>query len=152
MHCVDFDGEIYLRQERQGMLMGTYEKACRPWSPVEVDIDFNQQAAPRSMAALRRAKTTYRLERSPSAPRSVDVPTTCSHAASGMDGERSVNDREWLKRTWPSPTLNNRGANVGGLNMTIGKTLTNPRDATYCRKPQVLWPCRIELDSSTACG
>lgn len=26
MHCVDFDGEIYLRQERQGMLMGTYER------------------------------------------------------------------------------------------------------------------------------
>ena len=32
MHAVDFDGEIYLRQERGGMLMGTYEKACVPWS------------------------------------------------------------------------------------------------------------------------
>ncbi|GIS89030.1 MAG: hypothetical protein CM1200mP18_17400 [Gammaproteobacteria bacterium] len=32
-HCVDFDGELYLRQERKGMLMGTYEKACKPWSP-----------------------------------------------------------------------------------------------------------------------
>ena len=30
LHAVDFDGEIYLRQERQGMLMGTYEKACKP--------------------------------------------------------------------------------------------------------------------------
>ena len=32
LHAVDFDGELYLRQERGGMLMGTYEKACRPWS------------------------------------------------------------------------------------------------------------------------
>jgi dimethylglycine dehydrogenase len=27
LHAVDFDGELYLRQERKGMLMGTYEKA-----------------------------------------------------------------------------------------------------------------------------
>jgi dimethylglycine dehydrogenase len=33
IHAVDFDGELYLRQERGGMLMGTYEKACKPWSP-----------------------------------------------------------------------------------------------------------------------
>ncbi|SIQ33199.1 dimethylglycine dehydrogenase [Rhizobium sp. RU20A] len=43
MHCVDFDGEIYLRQERNGMLMGTYEKACRPWSPVNTPWDFGHE-------------------------------------------------------------------------------------------------------------
>lgn len=43
MHCVDFDGEIYLRQERQGMLMGTYEKACRPWSPLTTPWDFGHE-------------------------------------------------------------------------------------------------------------
>lgn len=43
MHCVDFDGEIYLRQERNGMLMGTYEKACRPWSPLSTPWDFGQE-------------------------------------------------------------------------------------------------------------
>ncbi|ASJ73690.1 GcvT family protein [Granulosicoccus antarcticus] len=32
LHAVDFDGELYLRQEGRGMLMGTYEKDCRPWS------------------------------------------------------------------------------------------------------------------------
>ncbi|WDZ75754.1 FAD-dependent oxidoreductase [Ensifer adhaerens] len=43
MHCVDFDGEIYLRQERNGMLMGTYEKACRPWSPISTPWDFGHE-------------------------------------------------------------------------------------------------------------
>jgi len=43
MHCVDFDGEIYLRQERNGMLMGTYEKACRPWSPLTTSWDFGHE-------------------------------------------------------------------------------------------------------------
>ena len=32
-HAIDFKAEIYMRQERTGMLLGTYEKACVPWSP-----------------------------------------------------------------------------------------------------------------------
>ena len=42
LHAVDFDGELYLRQERGGMLMGTYEKDCRPWSPRVTPWDFGQ--------------------------------------------------------------------------------------------------------------
>jgi dimethylglycine dehydrogenase len=45
-HCVDFDGELYLRQERKGMLMGTYEKACKPWSPKETPWDFGHELLP----------------------------------------------------------------------------------------------------------
>ena len=43
MHAVDFDGELYLRQERGGMLMGTYEKACVPWSERETPWDFGHE-------------------------------------------------------------------------------------------------------------
>ncbi len=43
LHVVDFDGEIYLRQERKGMLMGTYEKDCRPWSPKVTPWDFGHE-------------------------------------------------------------------------------------------------------------
>jgi dimethylglycine dehydrogenase len=43
VHAIDFEGEIYIRQERGGMLMGTYEKACRPWSARETPWDFGQE-------------------------------------------------------------------------------------------------------------
>ena len=43
LHAVDFDGEIYLRQERGGMLMGTYERACVPWSEKETPWEFGHQ-------------------------------------------------------------------------------------------------------------
>ena len=43
LHAVDFDGEIYLRQERGGMLMGTYEKACVPWSERETPWEFGHE-------------------------------------------------------------------------------------------------------------
>lgn len=43
IHAVDFDGELYLRQERGGMLMGTYEKACKVWSPNNTPWDFGHE-------------------------------------------------------------------------------------------------------------
>jgi dimethylglycine dehydrogenase len=52
MHCVDFDGEIYIRQERNGMLMGTYEKDCRPWSPLETPWDFGPELLPEDLERI----------------------------------------------------------------------------------------------------
>ena len=43
IHAIDFDGELYLRQERGGMLMGTYEKACKPWSEKVTPWDFGHE-------------------------------------------------------------------------------------------------------------
>lgn len=43
VHAVDFDGELYLRQEGGGMLMGTYEKACVPWSVDNTPWDFGHE-------------------------------------------------------------------------------------------------------------
>ncbi|MEM9104127.1 MAG: FAD-dependent oxidoreductase, partial [Pseudomonadota bacterium] len=40
---IDFKGEIYTRQERDGLLLGTYEKACVPWSPKETPWDFGHE-------------------------------------------------------------------------------------------------------------
>jgi dimethylglycine dehydrogenase len=42
VHVIDFAGEIYTRQERQGLLLGTYEKAATPWSPKTTPWDFGQ--------------------------------------------------------------------------------------------------------------
>ncbi len=40
---IDFKGEIYTRQERTGLLLGTYERACKPWSPLATPWDFGHQ-------------------------------------------------------------------------------------------------------------
>jgi len=42
LHAIDFEGEIYIRQERGGMLMGTYERAGVPWSEHTTPWDFGQ--------------------------------------------------------------------------------------------------------------
>ncbi|WP_265518012.1 GcvT family protein [Nitratireductor luteus] len=40
---IDFKGEIYTRQERNGILLGTYEKAAKPWSPRQTPWDFGHE-------------------------------------------------------------------------------------------------------------
>jgi dimethylglycine dehydrogenase len=42
-HCIDFEAEIYLRQEGRGLLLGTYEKDCRPWAEHTTPADFSHE-------------------------------------------------------------------------------------------------------------
>jgi dimethylglycine dehydrogenase len=52
MHCIDFEGEIYIRQERGGMLMGTYERAGVPWSETQTPWDFGQDLLPNDLERI----------------------------------------------------------------------------------------------------
>jgi dimethylglycine dehydrogenase len=52
LHCIDFEGEIYLREERGAMLMGTYERAGVPWSPVQTPWDFGQNLLPNDLERI----------------------------------------------------------------------------------------------------
>ncbi len=42
-HTIDFEGEIYLRQERQGVLLGTYEHKGVPWSTRTTPWNFKAE-------------------------------------------------------------------------------------------------------------
>ena len=52
LHCIDFEGEIYMRQERGGMLMGTYERAGMPWSERVTPWDFGQDLLPNDLERI----------------------------------------------------------------------------------------------------
>jgi dimethylglycine dehydrogenase len=46
LHAIDFEGEIYMRQEGRGMLIGTYERAGVPWSERETPWNFAHELLP----------------------------------------------------------------------------------------------------------
>ena len=46
LHAIDFEGEIYMRQEGRGMLIGTYEKGGVPWAPRETPWNFTHELLP----------------------------------------------------------------------------------------------------------
>ncbi|HET9108325.1 MAG TPA: FAD-dependent oxidoreductase [Steroidobacteraceae bacterium] len=52
LHCIDFEGELYLREERGGILLGTYERAGVPWSPTATPWDFTQSLLPNDLERI----------------------------------------------------------------------------------------------------
>ncbi|MDQ0390727.1 GcvT family protein [Labrys monachus] len=46
INTTDFSGEIYVRQEGKGALLGTYEHNCTPWSVDRTPDDFATQLLP----------------------------------------------------------------------------------------------------------
>lgn len=45
-HAMDFGGEVYMRKEGQGLLLGTYERNGVPWSPHVTPWEFGHQLLP----------------------------------------------------------------------------------------------------------
>jgi dimethylglycine dehydrogenase len=45
----DFTGEIYLRQEGHGVLLGTYEQSCVPWAVDGTPDDFHSRLLPNDL-------------------------------------------------------------------------------------------------------
>ena len=43
---IDYEANIYFRQERQGMLLGTYEPKSTPWNVAGTPLDFGQELLP----------------------------------------------------------------------------------------------------------
>ncbi len=52
VNTTDFSGEIYLRQERGGVLIGTYEPCGTVWSPITTPDDFAMQLLPDNFERL----------------------------------------------------------------------------------------------------
>jgi len=46
LHAIDFEGEIYMRQEGNGMLIGTYEKGGVPWAERQTPWNFTHELLP----------------------------------------------------------------------------------------------------------
>jgi dimethylglycine dehydrogenase len=52
VNTTDFSGEIYLRQERGGVLIGTYEPHGTVWAPLHTPDDFSMQLLPEDFERL----------------------------------------------------------------------------------------------------
>jgi dimethylglycine dehydrogenase len=50
--AVDFNGAAYLRQERQGLILGTYEQDCRHWAVGGTPADFGVELLPSDLERI----------------------------------------------------------------------------------------------------
>ncbi len=94
---IDFKGEIYTRQERNGILLGTYEKACKPWSEKETPWSFGHEL----LAARHRPHRAVAGSRLPPFPGASKRPASSRSSTAPSPSRRTAT--RWSARCRASP-------------------------------------------------
>ena len=120
----DFGAEIYMRQERSGMLLGTYEKDCRPWSPKDTPWDFAAELLPpdldRITPSLEKAFENYPAMGEAGIKKVVNGPFTFA-----PDGNPLVGPVQGLSNYWCACGVMAGFSQGGGVGLTLANWMVN---------------------------
>ena len=124
IHVIDFEGELYLRQEGNGMLMGTYEKACVPWSERETPWDFSHELLPpdleRIMPSLEVGFSHFPAFENAGIKRIINGPFTFA-----PDGNPLVGPVRGLKNYWCACAVMAGFSQGGGVGLALAEWMVN---------------------------
>src|SRR5947199_90722 len=123
-HAIDFKAEIYMRQERSGILLGTYEKACVPWQPRQTPWDFGNELLPPDLERIAPSlELGYRhfpaMERA-GIKRVVNGPFTFS-----PDGNPLVGPVQGLPGYWCACAVMAGFSQGGGVGLALSQWMVN---------------------------
>ena len=123
-HALDFKAEVYMRQERNGMVLGTYEKDCRPWQPKTTPWDFGQQLLPddldRIAPSLEIAYKHFPAFAKAGIKRVINGPFTFS-----PDGNPLVGPVQGLKNFWVACAVMAGFSQGGGVGLALSQWMVN---------------------------
>ena len=121
--ALDFDGEIYIRQEQGGMLLGTYEQACVPWSPREAPWSFDMELLPpdldRIAPSLEIAFKHYPAMSTAPIRRIVNGPFTFA-----PDGNPLIGPIRGLRNYWVACAVMAGLSQSGGVGLALANWMT----------------------------
>jgi len=119
----DFTGEIYLRQEGQGVLLGTYEQDCRPWAPKVTPDDFHTQLLPdevdRIAPELERGFKHFPAVGRAGIKKVINGPFTFS-----PDGNPLVGPVRGLRNYWLACAVMAGFSQGGGIGLVLSRWIT----------------------------
>ena len=123
-HALDFKSEVYMRQERNGMVLGTYEKDCRPWSPKTTPWDFGQQLLPddleRIAPSLEIAYKHFPAMAKAGIKRVINGPFTFS-----PDGNPLVGPVQGVRNFWVACAVMAGFSQGGGVGLALSQWMVN---------------------------
>ena len=124
-HAIDFKAEIYMRQERSGMVLGTYEKACVPWQPREHALGLRHRAAGRRISTASRPRWSSATSISPpwrkaGIKRIINGPFTFS-----PDGNPLVGPVQGLPEFWCACAVMAGFSQGGGVGLALSQWMVN---------------------------
>ena len=123
-HALDFKSEVYMRQERNGMVLGTYEKDCRPWSPKTTPWEFGQQLLPddldRIAPSLEIAYKHFPAMAKAGIKRVINGPFTFS-----PDGNPLVGPVQGVRNFWVACAVMAGFSQGGGVGLALSQWMVN---------------------------
>jgi dimethylglycine dehydrogenase len=123
-HAIDFKAEIYMRQERSGMVLGTYEKACVPWQPRVTPWDFGTELLPpdldRIAPSLEVGFQHFPAMAKAGIKRVINGPFTFS-----PDGNPLVGPVQGLKNFWCACAVMAGFSQGGGVGLALSQWMVN---------------------------
>ena len=117
-HVIDFEGEIYMRQERGGMLIGTYEQACVPWSERETPWDFGQNLLPNDLERIAPSLETA-FEHFPALAKAGIRKTVNGPFTFAPDGNPLIGPVRGLKNFWVACGVMAGFSQGGGVGLAL---------------------------------
>jgi dimethylglycine dehydrogenase len=123
-HALDFKAEIYTRQERNGMVLGTYEKACVPFQPRTMPWTFGQELLPddldRIAPSLEIAYKHFPALGRAGIKRVINGPFTFT-----PDGNPLVGPVQGLKNFWVACGVMAGFSQGGGVGLALSQWMVN---------------------------
>jgi dimethylglycine dehydrogenase len=118
--CIDFEGEIYSRQERGGMLLGTYERAGVPWSERVTPWDFGQDLLPNDLERIA-ASLEVAFEHFPALGRAGIRKVVNGPFTFAPDGNPLVGPVAGLRNFWVACGVMAGFSQGGGVGLTLAQ-------------------------------
>ncbi len=123
-HAIDFQAEIYMRQEGKGMVLGTYEKACVPWQPKTTPWDFGAELLPpdldRVAPSLEIGFQHFPAMATAGIKRVINGPFTFS-----PDGNPLVGPVQGLRNFWCACAVMAGFSQGGGVGLALSQWMAN---------------------------
>jgi dimethylglycine dehydrogenase len=145
-HCMDPQGESYLRQEGRGLVIGFYEQACEPWAVEGTSWDFGQELLPDKLErigdSLEVAYHRYPVLETAGVKRIINGPFTFA-----PDGNPLVGPVPGLRNYWAACAVMAGFSQGGGVGLTLAEWMVEgepsrdvfamdvARFGDYCTKP-----------------
>jgi dimethylglycine dehydrogenase len=124
LHAIDFEGEIYIRQERGGMLMGTYERAGVPWSAVTTPWDFGQDLLPNDLERIA-PSLEVGFEHFPSLERAGIKKVVNGPFTFAPDGNPLIGPVRGLKNFWVACGVMAGFSQGGGVGLALSRWMVD---------------------------
>ncbi len=117
---IDYEANIYFRQERDGMLLGTYEPKSTPWQVSGTPLDFGHELLPPDLDRIA-DRLEMSFERIPAIGNAGIKDTINGPFTFGPDGNPMIGPVPGMKNYWVAVGVMAGFCQGGGVGMTMAE-------------------------------